>query len=135
MQWIHVVCDFLAVFPEDLPRLPRDRHVKFMIDLLPSTTLLPEAPYRLVPMEIKELMTQLQEFLEKGFIRSSLSPWGAAILFVKKKDGSMRKFINSRELNKATVKKKYPLPSIDDLFDQLQSVRNFLKIVLRSGYH
>ena len=84
---------------------------------------------------MKEMMTQLQELLDKGFIRPSSSPWGAPVLFEKKKDGSMRKCIDYRELNKVTVKNKYPLPRIDDLFDQLQGASYFSKIDLRSGYH
>ncbi|KAJ9545341.1 hypothetical protein OSB04_025048 [Centaurea solstitialis] len=93
------------------------------------------APYRLAPTEMKEMMTQLQELSEKGFIRPSSSPWGAPVLFVKKKDGSMRMCIDYRELNKVTVKNRYPLPRIDDLFDQLQGAGCFSKIDLRSGYH
>ena len=89
----------------------------------------------MAPAELQELKKQLQELLEHGFIRPSHSPWGAPILFVKKKDGSMRMCIDYRELNKATVKNKYPLPRIDDLFDQLKGAQVFFKIDLRSGYH
>ncbi|KAL0552395.1 hypothetical protein IC582_011504 [Cucumis melo] len=89
----------------------------------------------MAPAELKELKVQLQELLDKGFIRPSVSPWGAPVLFVKKKDGSMRLCIDYRELNKVTVKNKYPLPRIDDLFDQLQGATVFFKIDLRSGYH
>ena len=85
-------------------------------------------------MELKELKLQLQELLEKGFIRLSVSPWGAPVLFVKKKDGTLRLCIDYRQLNKMTVKNKYPLPRIDDLFDQLKGVSIFSKIDLRSGY-
>ncbi|KAL4030283.1 hypothetical protein IC575_008519 [Cucumis melo] len=85
--------------------------------------------------ELKELKVQLQELLDKGFIRPSVSPWGTPVLFVKKKDGSMRLCIDYRELNKVTVKNRYPLPRIDDLFDQLQGATVFSKIDLRSGYH
>ncbi|RVW22924.1 Retrovirus-related Pol polyprotein from transposon 17.6 [Vitis vinifera] len=94
-----------------------------------------KAPYRMAPVELKELKVQLQELLDKGFIRPSVSPWGAPVLFVKKKDGSMRLCIDYRELNKVTVRNKYPLPRIDDLFDQLQGACVFSKIDLRSGYH
>ena len=135
VQNIPVVCDYPEVFPEDLPGLPPDRQVEFRIDLLPGTTPIAKAPYRLAPTEMKELMTQLQELLDKGFIRPSSSPWGAPVLFVKKKDGSMRMCIDYRELNKVTIKNKYPLPRIDDLFDQLQGSSYFSKIDLRSGYH
>ncbi|KAL4023292.1 hypothetical protein IC575_017044 [Cucumis melo] len=89
----------------------------------------------MAPVELKELKVQLQELLDKGFIRPSVSPWGAPVLFVKKKDGSMRLCIDYRELNKVTVKNRYPLFRIDDLFDQLQGVTVFSKIDLRSGYH
>ena len=94
-----------------------------------------KAPYRLAPTEMQELATQLQELQDKGFIRPSQSPWGAPILFVKKKDGSLRMCIDYRELNKLTVKNRYPLPRIDYLFDQLQGAKYFSKIDLRSGYH
>ncbi|GJR59960.1 putative reverse transcriptase domain-containing protein [Tanacetum coccineum] len=94
-----------------------------------------ESPYRLVPSKMQELSEQLKELQDKGFIRPSHSPWGAPVLFVKKKDGSMRMCIDYRELNKLTVKNRYPLPRIDDLFDQLQGARYFSKIDLRSGYH
>ncbi|KAI3810834.1 hypothetical protein L1987_20457 [Smallanthus sonchifolius] len=132
---VPVVCNFPEVFPEDLPGLPPDREIEFQIDLLPGAEPVAKAPYRLAPSEMKELMSQLQELTEKGFIRPSISPWGAPVLFVKKKDGSMRMCIDYRELNKRTVKNKYPLPRIDDLFDQLQGASWFSKIDLRSGYH
>ena len=89
----------------------------------------------MAPTELRELKDQLQELLSKGFIRPSASPWGAPVLFVKKKDGSFRMCIDYRYLNKVTVKNKYPLPRIDDLFDQLQGDCTFSKINLRSGYH
>ncbi|KAJ9551398.1 hypothetical protein OSB04_015443 [Centaurea solstitialis] len=117
---VDVVREFPDVFPEDLPGLPPERQVEFHIDLTPGAAPIARAPYRLAPTEMKEMMTQLQELSEKGFIRPSSSPWGAPVLFVKKKDGSMRMCIDYRELNKVTVKNKYPLPRIDDLFDQLQ---------------
>ncbi|KAJ9566000.1 hypothetical protein OSB04_001966 [Centaurea solstitialis] len=132
---VDVVRDFPDVFPEDLPGLPPERQVEFHIDLTPGAAPIARAPYRLAPTEMKEMMTQLQELSEKGFIRPSSSPWGAPVLFVKKKDGSMRMCIDYRELNKVTVKNKYPLPRIDDLFDQLQGAGCFSKIDLRSGYH
>ncbi|GKD73958.1 putative reverse transcriptase domain-containing protein, partial [Tanacetum coccineum] len=108
------------VFPEDLPGLPPTRQVEFQIDLVPSAAPVARAPYRLAPSEMKELSEQLQELSDKGFIRPSSSPWGALVLFVKKKDRSFRMCIDYRELNKLTVKNRYPLPRIDDLFDQLQ---------------
>ncbi|GJT57973.1 putative reverse transcriptase domain-containing protein [Tanacetum coccineum] len=95
----------------------------------------PDFPYRLAPSELEELSGQLKELQDKGFIRPSSSPWGASVLFVRKKDGSFRMCIDYRELNKLTVKNRYPLLRIDDLFDQLQGSQLFSKIDLRSGYH
>ncbi|KAL0537629.1 hypothetical protein IC582_026612 [Cucumis melo] len=130
-----VVRDYPDVFPEELPGLPPHREVEFAIELEPGTVPISRAPYRMAPAELKELKVQLQELLDKGFIRPSVSPWGVPVLFVKKKDGSMRLCIDYRELNKVTVKNRYPLPKIDDLFDQLQGATVFSKIDLRSGYH
>ncbi|KAJ0788379.1 putative nucleotidyltransferase, Ribonuclease H [Helianthus annuus] len=132
---VPVVRDFPDVFPEDLPGPPPARSVDFRIDLVPGATPVAKSPYRLAPSEMQELSSQLQELLNKGFIRPSTSPWGAPVLFVKKKDGSFRMCIDYRELNKLTIKNRYPLPRIDDLFDQLQGATCFSKIDLRSGYH
>ncbi|KAI3774330.1 hypothetical protein L1987_48881 [Smallanthus sonchifolius] len=132
---IPVVREFLEVFPEDLPGLPPHRQVEFQIDLAPGAAPIARAPYRLAPSELQELSTQLQDLLDKGFIRPSSSPWGAPVLFVKKKDGTFRMCIDYRELNKVTIKNRYPLPRIDDLFDQLQGSSFYSKIDLRSGYH
>ena len=126
---------FPNVFSEDLPGLPPNREVEFTIDLVPSIGPISKAPYRMAPTELKELKEQLQDLLDKGFIRPSVSPWGAPVLFVKKKDGSMRLCIDYRELNKVTIRNKYPLPRIDDLFNQPQGTQVFSKIDLRSGYH
>ena len=123
------------MFPEDLPGLPPMREIEFSIDLAPGTQPISIPPYRMALAELRELKVQLQELLDKGFIRPSVSPWGAPVLFVKKKDGTMRMCIDYRQLNKATIKNKYPLPRIDDLFDQLQGATHFSKIDLRSGYH
>ncbi|KAL4021115.1 hypothetical protein IC575_019905 [Cucumis melo] len=130
-----VVRDCPDVFPEELPGLPPHREVEFAIELEPGTVPISRAPYRMAPTELKELKVQLQELLDKGFIRPSVFPWGAPVLFVKKKDGSMRLCIDYRELNKVTVKNRYPLPRIDDLFEKLQGATVFSKIDLRSGYH
>ncbi|GKD12709.1 putative reverse transcriptase domain-containing protein, partial [Tanacetum coccineum] len=111
--------DFPKVFPDDLPGLPPHRQVEFKIELMPGAAPVARAPYRLVPSEMKELADQLQELSEKVFIRRSSSPWGAPVLFVKKKGGSFCMYIDYRELNKLTIKNCYPLPRIDDLFDQL----------------
>ncbi|GKB07212.1 putative reverse transcriptase domain-containing protein [Tanacetum coccineum] len=132
---VPIVREYLDVFPEDLPSIPPDRQVKFIIDLVPGAAPIAQTPYRLAPTEMQELMKQLQDLLDKGFIRPSSSPWGAPILFVKKEDGSMRMCVDYRELNKVTVKNRYPLPRIDDLFDQLQGANYFSKIDLRSGYY
>ncbi|GJR50203.1 putative reverse transcriptase domain-containing protein [Tanacetum coccineum] len=132
---VPIVNEFLDVFLEELLGIPPERQVEFRIDLIPGATPIAKTPYHLASSEMKELMSQLQELLDKGFIIPSSSPWGAPILFVKKKDGSMRMCIDYRELNKVTVKNVYPLPRIDDLFDQIQGAKWFLKIDLRSGYH
>ncbi|KAL9258971.1 Retrovirus-related Pol polyprotein from transposon 17.6-like protein, partial [Drosera capensis] len=105
------------------------------LNRVPGVAPISKAPYRMALAELKELKTQLEELLEKGYIRPSVSPWGAPVLFVKKKDGSMRLYIDYRELNKITIKNRYPLPRIDDLFDQLQGASVYSKIDLRSGYH
>ncbi|GKC97073.1 putative reverse transcriptase domain-containing protein, partial [Tanacetum coccineum] len=127
--------EFSEIFPEDLPGLPPARPVEFQIDMIPGVAPVARAPYRLAPSKMKELSEQLQELSDKGFIRPSSSPWGASVLFVKKKDGSFRMWIDYQELNKLTVKNCYPLPRIDDLFDQLQGSSIYSKIDLRSGYH
>ncbi|GJS19092.1 hypothetical protein Tco_0447724 [Tanacetum coccineum] len=132
---VPIVRDFPKVFPEDLPGLPPARLVKFQIDLIPGVAPIARAPYRLASSKMKELSEQLQELSDKGFIRPSSSPWGAPVLFIKKKDGSFRMCIDYRELNKLTVKNRYLLPRIDDLFDQLQGSNIYSKIDLRSGYH
>ncbi|GKA47928.1 putative reverse transcriptase domain-containing protein [Tanacetum coccineum] len=135
LEDVPIVREFPEVFPEDLPGLPPARQVEFQIDLVPGAAPVARAPYRLAPAELQELSIQLQELSDRGFIRPSSSPWGAPVLFVKKKDGSFQMCIDYRELNRLTVKNRYPLPRIDDLFDQLQGSRVYSKIDLRSGYH
>nr|GEZ02981.1 putative reverse transcriptase domain-containing protein [Tanacetum cinerariifolium] len=135
LKGIPIVRDFPKVFLKDLPGLPPARPVEFQIDIIPGAAPVARALYRLAPSEMKELSEQLQELSNKGFIRPSSSPWGAPVLFVKKKDGSFRMCIDYRELNKLTMKNRYPLPRIDDLFDQLQGSSIYSKIDLRSGYH
>ena len=132
---IPTVSDFSDVFPKELPGLPPQREIEFAIDVVPGATPAPITPYRMAPLELKELKLQLQELLDKGFIRPSVSPWGAPVLFVKKKDGTLWLCVDYRQLNKLTVKNKYPLPKIEDLFDQLKGASIFSKIDLRSGYH
>ncbi|XP_009791291.2 uncharacterized protein [Nicotiana sylvestris] len=122
LQLVPIVNKFPEVFPEDLPGIPPDREIDFGIDLLPGTKPISIPPYRMAPVELKELKVQLKDLLDKGFIRPSVSPWGALVLFVRKKDGSLRMCIDYRQLNKVTIKNKYPFPRIDDLFDQLQGV-------------
>nr|GFB79079.1 putative reverse transcriptase domain-containing protein [Tanacetum cinerariifolium] len=145
-----IVSEFPDVFPDELLGIPPVREVEFNIKLISGAEPISKAPYRmalielkelkdqlqeLLERELKELNDQLQELLERGFIRPSVSPWGAPVLFIKKKDGNMRLCIDYRELNKITIRNRYPLPRIDDLFDQLQGDMHFSKIDLRSGYH
>jgi hypothetical protein len=132
---ILVVCEFPDVFPEDLPGLPPERDVEFVIELKPSTAPISRRSYRMPPNELAELKTQLQDLLEKGFIQPSSSPWGCPAIFVKKKDQTLRMCVDYRPLNEVTIKNKYPLLWIDILFDQLTGAREFSKIDLRSGYH
>nr|GEX57944.1 putative reverse transcriptase domain-containing protein [Tanacetum cinerariifolium] len=132
---VPVIRDYPEVFPKDLPGLPPVRPVEFYIDLIPGAAPVARPQYRLAPSEMKELSEQLQELFKKGFIRPISSSRGAPVLFVRKKYGSFRMCIDYRELNKLTVKNRYPLPRIDDLFDQLQRSSVYLKIDLRLGYH
>nr|GEY37605.1 putative reverse transcriptase domain-containing protein [Tanacetum cinerariifolium] len=135
LQDVPVICNFLEVFPNDLPGLPPPRQVEFKIELIHGAAPVARVPYRLAPSELKELSDQLKELSKKGFICPSSSPWGAPMLSVNKKDGSFCMCIDYRELNKLTVKNRYPLPRIDDLFNQLQGSIVYSKINLRSGYH
>ena len=128
---ILVVREFPDVFPDDIAGLPSEREVEFTIDLIPGTEHISIHPYRMAPVELRELKAQLEELLSKGFIRPSISPWGAPILFVKKKDGSLRLCIDYRQLNRVTIRNQYPLPRIDELFDQLQGSQVYSKIELR----
>ena len=128
--------EYKDVFPDDLPRgLPPERPVDHGIDVIPGTKPISKPPYRLSHSEAAEVERQLADYLSKGFIRPSSSPWASPILLVKKKDGSMRLCIDYRGLNSVTIKNKYPLPRVDELFDQLKGARYFTKIDLRSGYH
>ena len=115
--------------------MPPRRDIDFSIDLVPGSVPISKAPYRLNILELQELKAQLQELIDKKYIRPSVSPWGAPVLFVKKKDGTLRLCIDYRQLNKMTIKNRYPLPRIDDLFDQVQGASVFSKLDLRSGYH
>ena len=130
-----VVYEFPDVFSKEFLGLPLEREIEFCIDVVPGTDPISMPPYRMALAELKELNEQLKELLEQGFIRPSTSPWGAPVLFMKNKDGSLRLCIDYRQLNKVTIKNKYPLPRIDNFFDQLQRAQCFSKIDLRSGYH
>jgi hypothetical protein len=135
VERIPVVCEYLDVFPDELPGMPPNRDIEFAIELQPGTAPISKRPYRMPPAELVELKKQLQDLLDKGFIRPSTSPWGCPALFMKKKDESMRLCVDYRPLNAVTIKNKYLLPRIDVLFDQLVEAKVFSKIDLRSGYH
>src|SRR3954471_16779700 len=115
--------------------MPPDRDIEFLIELLPSTGPISKRPYRMPANDLEEIEKQIKELLEKGYIRPSSSPWGAPVLLVEKKDGTLRMVVDYRALNEVTIKNKYPLSMINDLFDQLQGAKVFSKIDLRSGYH
>jgi hypothetical protein len=132
---IPIVCEYPDIFPDVLPRMPPDRDIEFAIELQPGTSPISKRPYRMPPNELAELKIQLQDLLDKGYIRPSASPWGCPALFVKKKDNSLRLCVDYRPLNAVTIKNKYPLPRIDILFDQLAGAKVFSKIDLHSGYH
>ena len=130
MEMIPVVREFPYVFLEELPGIPLEKEVDLSIEIVPGTAPVSRAPYRMAPAELKELKVHLQELLDKGFVRPSVSPWGAPVLFVKMKYGTLQMCIDYRQLNKVTVKNKYPLSRIEDLFDQLKGVGVFSKIYL-----
>ena len=135
LEDIPIVKEFPDVFLDDIPGLPPDRAIEFVIELIQGTEPISIPPYRMAPAELKELKAQLEEFLSKGFIRPSTSLWGAPVIFVKKKDGSLQLCIDYRQLNRAKIRNQYPLPCIDELFDQLHGSRVYFKIDLRLGYH
>jgi hypothetical protein len=135
LEDIHVVRVFSDVFPNDLPRMPPERAIEFKIELQPGTTLIAKAPYKMSPVELKELKIQLQGLLDKGYIHPSISPWGCSALFVEKKDKELCLCVDYRPLNAVTIKNKYPLPHINILFDQLEGAQVFSKIDLHSDYH
>jgi hypothetical protein len=135
LEHLPVVKEFVDIFPEELPGMPPERELEFTIDLKLGTEPIARTPYRMSTPELQELKMQLKELLDLGLIRPSVSPWGAPVIFIRKKDGSWRLCIDYRQLNKATIKNQYPLPRFDDLFDQMKGVTVFSKIDLRSGYH
>ncbi|WVZ97513.1 LOW QUALITY PROTEIN: hypothetical protein U9M48_043040 [Paspalum notatum var. saurae] len=133
---IRIVCDYPDVFPDELPGMPPDRDIEFLIELLPGTAPIAMRQYRMAPIEHEEVKKNIDELLAKGYIRPSSSPWAFPVLLVEKKDTDVKRMcVDYRALNKVTIKNKYPLPRIDDLFDQLQGACVFSKIDLRSGYH
>ena len=115
LDTLPVVREFKEVFPDEIPHFPPKREIEFSIDLVPRATPISRAPYRMSPPELMELKMQFQELLDKGYIRPSVSPWGATVLFLKKKDGTFRMCIDYHQLNKLTIKNRYPLPRIDDI--------------------
>jgi hypothetical protein len=132
---IRTISEDIDVFPEELSGMPPDREIEFVIELVPGTAPIFKRPYRMAANQLAELKELLQELLDKGYIHPSASPWGAPVIFVPKKDGTQRICVDYHSLNEVTIKNKYPLPRIDDLFDQLKGACVFLKIDLRSEYH
>ena len=130
-----MIKEFPNVFPKELPGFPPEREVYLFIEVVHGMTPIYRAPYRMAPIELKELKSQLQELLDKGFVRPSVSPWGTPVLFDKKKDGTLWMCIDYRKINKVTMNNKYPLPRIKDLFDQLKGSSVFSKIDLLSEYY
>jgi hypothetical protein len=135
LEDIHVVREFLDLFPDDLPGMPPERVIEFNIELQSGIAPTSKSRYQMTPMELKELKIQLQGWLDKGYIRASTSPWGYPALFVSKKDKELCLCVDYRPLSAVTIKNKYPLPCIDILFDQLVETQVFSKIDLCSGYH
>ena len=129
-----VICEYEDVFPDELQGLPPYRDVDFIIGLHPSTSSISMIPHRMVPTELQELKVQLQELLDRGFIRPSTSPWGALVLFSKNRDKTLQLCIDG-QLNRPIIKNMYPLPQIDYLFDQLREAWVYSKIDLRTSYH
>jgi hypothetical protein len=132
---VRTVSEFPDVFPEELPGMPPDREIEFVIELVPGTAPIFKRPYRMAANKLAEFKEQLQELLDKGYIHPNASPCGAPIIFVPRKDGTQRMCVDYRSLNEVTIKNKYPLPRIDDLFDQLKGACVFSKIDLQSRYH
>ena len=115
--------------------MPPDRDIEFIIELIPGTAPIAQRPYRMNPQELIEIKKQLDDMLAKGLIRPRASPWGSPVIFVDKRDGTIRLCVDCRRLNEVTIKNKYPLPKIDDLFDQMNGAKLFSKIDLRTEYH
>jgi hypothetical protein len=132
LDQVPMVCEYPDVFPEELPGMPPDRDIEFIIKLIPGTAPIAQRAYHMNPQELEELKRQLADMLSKGLIRPSASPWGSPVLFVDKRDGTIRLCVDYRKLNEVTIKNKYPLPKIEDLFDQLNGAKVFSKIDLRT---
>jgi hypothetical protein len=132
---IRTISEYPDVFPEEVSGMPPDREIEFVIELVPGTTPIVKRPYRMAANQLAELKEQLQVLLDKGYIYPNASPWGAPVIFIPKKDCTQRMCVDYCSLNEVTIKNKYHLPRIDDLFDQLKGVCVFSKIDLRSGYH
>jgi hypothetical protein len=135
LDQVPVVCEYPDVFPEELPGMPPDRDIEFIIELVPGTTPIAQRAYHMNPQELEELKRQLADMLSKGLIRPSASPWGSPVLFVVKRDGTIRLCVDYYKLNEVTIKNKYMFPKIKDLFDRLNGAKVFSKIDLRTGYH
>ena len=135
LDLLRVVCEFVDVFPDEIPELPPHRDVDFAIELHPGILPIPMTPHRRAPVELQELRVQLKELLDKGFIRPSTSPWGASVLVAKKRGKTLRLCIDYRQLDGVTIQNRYPLPRIGDLFNRLRGARVYSKIDLRAGYH
>jgi hypothetical protein len=127
---IQIVNEYPNVFPDELPGMPPERDIEFIIELLPRIAPIAKRPYRMGVNELAELKKQIRELLDKGYVQPSSSPWGAPVLFVEKKDGTQRMCIDYRSLNEVTIKNKYTVPRINDLFDQLKGACVFSKIDL-----
>ena len=132
---VPVVCEYEDVFPQELPGMPPHREVEYVIELEPGTKPMCKRPYKLGLEESKELKRQLDEQERLRLIRPSSSPWGCGVLFVKKKDGTDRLCVDYRPLNKKTIRNKYPVPNITELFEQLKGAKTFSKLDLKMGYH
>jgi hypothetical protein len=135
LDQVPVVCEYPDVFPEELPGMPPDWDIEFIIELVPGTAPIAQRAYRMNPQELEELKRQLVDMLSKGLIHPRASPWGSPVLFVDKRDGTIRLCVDYRKLTDVTIKNKYPLPKIEDLFDQLNGAKVFSKIDLHTGYH
>ena len=135
LEYFVVLRDFRDMFVDEILELPPRREIDFSIDLLPGSAPISKSPYRMSLPELTKLKINLQELLDKEYMRPSVSPWGAPVLFVKKNNGTLRLCIDHRKLNKMTIKNKYPLPRINDLFDQVGGAKIFSKLDLMSGYH